>query len=441
MISRRQFVKILAAASTVPRAVSAAVQSAPFGPLVADPGEILDLPKGFAYRVISRAGERMDDGLLVPARPDGMAAFAAAEGRVALVCNHENPPAFGAAFGKTNERLDLIDAEFVYDRGTGSTPGAGGTTTIIYDPASRKSLRRHLSLAGTELNCAGGSTPWGSWLSCEECFTDPGESKTRRGTLMRERHHGYVFEVPATGSVVTKPQPLKALGRFKHEAAAVDPATGYVYLTEDQHESLLYRFIPKVRGQLASGGLLQALAVREQPRFDTRNWTEPERLPVGRSMQAEWIALSDTDPAVDDLRFRGAESGAAVFARGEGMCYADGSLFFAATIGGREQLGQIFELRLGAQSLTLISEAHAKGILHNADNLTMSPWGDLIICEDTVLNSGLVGMREDGSQYPLANNAYSTSELAGICFSPDGGTMFVNIQERDLTLAITGPWS
>lgn len=383
----------------------------------------------------------MDDGLLVPARADGMAAFSAPNNNIALVCNHENPPASGAAFGEDNELLTKLDSRAVYDRGKGSTPGAGGTTTLVYDPVSQKTLRRHLSLAGTELNCAGGKTPWGSWLSCEECFTRPGRARSRRGTIQRERRHGYIFEVPANATSVVSPRPLRAMGRFKHEAAAVDPDSGLVYLTEDQHESLLYRFTPKVQGKLARGGRLQALAISGQSGYDTRNWEAAKRMPVGRWTQAKWIELDDTDPEEDVLRFRGAESGAAVFARGEGICYAQGSLFFTATIGGADRLGQIFEYRPATQSLRLLSEAHPDGILHNADNLTMSPWGDLVICEDTALNCGLVGMRPDGTQYPLANHAYSTSELAGVCFSPDGGTMFVNIQHRGLTLAITGPWS
>lgn len=441
MISRRLFVQTILAASTVPRVGTAASAGGRFGPLQPDPDEILDLPAGFSYRVISRQGEEMDDGLLVPARADGMAAFPAGDGNVTLICNHENHPGSGGPFGASNERIGRIDGDRIYDRGAGMTPGTGGTTTIVYDPASGKTLHRHLSLAGTEVNCAGGATPWGSWLSCEECVEVPGVSEVNRRTVHREQRHGYIFEVPADALTAVRPEPLQAMGRFEHEAAAVDPDSGIVYLSEDRHESLLYRFIPERPGQLAAGGRLQALAVVERPSFDTRNWDARAVLPAGAWQSVSWLDLDDVDTDDNDLRLRGFEAGAACFARGEGLCVAGGSLFMAATIGGPERLGQIFEYRFAEQRLRLLSEATAGGILYNADNLTMSPWGDLVICEDTAMHSGLVGMTVSGAQYPLANNPYTTSELAGVCFSPDGQVLFVNVQHRGLTLAITGPWS
>jgi hypothetical protein len=124
----------------------------------------------------------------------------------------------------------------------------------------------------------------------------------------------------------------------------------------------------------------------------------------------------------------------------------------AATIGGRQRLGQIFRYRPSPAEgtpaeasspgkLSLFAESTRDSILRHADNLTLSPWGDLIICEDTATHCGLVGIRPDGQQYALADNAHTRSELAGICFSPDGKTMFVNIQVNGTTLAITGPWS
>ena len=92
-------------------------------------------------------------------------------------------------------------------------------------------------------------------------------------------------------------------------------------------------------------------------------------------------------------------------------------------------------------TLTLLAQSTASSLLRHADNVTMSPWGDLIVCEDTANHCGLVGIRPDGQQYALADNAYTNSELAGVCFSPDESVMFVNIQVRGLTLAITGSWS
>lgn len=437
-ISRRRFLEAAAALAAVP--LPARAVGGGFGPLRPDPARILDLPEGFDYSIVSRSGDEMDDGLLVPARPDGMAAFPGSGNSITLVCNHENHPRDGGPFGDDNERLNKIDPRHLYDRGSGETPGTGGTTTLVYDPTARQTLRRHLSLAGTEVNCAGGPTPWGSWLSCEECFEQPGRVEERSGFITRERRHGYVFEVPASSTSLADPIPLKDMGRFEHEAAAIDAETGAIYLTEDRHSSLLYRFLPRRPGDLSHGGQLQALEVDGAPGFDTRNWDRPE-MPLREWLSARWIDLEDVDTDENDLRIRGRAEGAAVFARGEGLCIAGRSAFFTATIGGPARLGQLFEYRSdNGGELRLFAESTADDLLHNADNLTMSGWGDLIVCEDTAANCGLVGVTPSGTQYPLANHPYSLSELAGVCFAPDGKTLFVNVQHRGLTLAIHGPW-
>ncbi|MDX1403232.1 MAG: DUF839 domain-containing protein [Woeseiaceae bacterium] len=457
MFKRRQFLKMIAVAAAAPASRAATFKNranAGFGPLKSDPQQILDLPKGFSYEVISRQGEEMDDGLLVPARHDGMAAFTGRGGETLLVCNHENAARYQhmGPFGAGLERLEKIDRDKLYDYGKGTTPGTGGTTTIVYDTRSRTRKRIHLSLAGTEINCAGGPTPWGSWLSCEEIFRDPGAQFEWGAMAVREQKHGYVFEVTAASDGLAEPLPIRAMGRFEHEAAAVDPATGIVYLSEDKWRSLWYRYLPKVPGQLARGGRLQAMAIKDQPQFDTRNWKNSDRLPVGSVLETSWVDLEDPDVAENDLRFRGRDKGATLFARGEGLCFADGEVFLAATIGGRMHLGQVFSYRpspaegtADEQSkpgrLTLVAESGNDSLLQHADNLSMSPWGDLVICEDAPDHCGLVGLTADGRQYPIADNAYTRSELAGICFSPDGSTMFVNIQYRGITLAITGPWS
>jgi len=215
---------------------------------------------------------------------------------------------------------------------------------------------------------------------------------------------------------------------------------------------LLYRFIPKVPGELREGGRLQALAIRGMPDFDTRNWTGGQQLNPGTWLETAWVDLDEPDVAENDLRFRGREKGATIFARGEGLCYADGEFFMTATIGGRLRLGQVFNYRPSPAEgtpaeadnpgrLALLAESTSDSLLRHADNLTMSPWGDLIVCEDTAGHCGLVGLRTDGTHYPVADNAYTNSELAGVCFSPDGATLFVNIQERGMTVAITGPWA
>jgi secreted PhoX family phosphatase len=457
MINRRHFLQTLAVAATGPAcgfARADEASNAGFGKLIADPNGMLDLPAGFTYDVVAKRGQEMDDGLVVPGLADGMAAFAGDNGNVILVCNHENHPyELGeSAFGHRHQRLAGFAGDKIYDRGGDKSPGLGGTTTIHYDPVARRRTHMHMSLIGTENNCAGGATPWGSWLSCEECFFDPGTSFERGNVIHRDKKHGYIFEVPAAAMEAVTPVPLTEMGRFEHEAAAVNPASGYVYLTEDRHESLLYRFIPNVPGELQQGGKLQALAITDRPGFDTRNWHNRDLLPTGVELATTWIDLDAADVDSNDLRHLGRDKGAAIFARGEGLCFADGALAMAATIGGGERLGQIFVYRPSPAEgtpqenaapghLILFAESTSQSILRHADNVTMSPWGDLIVAEDTADHCGLVGIRPDGQQYKLADNAHTRSELAGVCFSPDGTQLFVNIQLRGLTLAITGPWT
>ena len=450
MIDRRRFLKAVAAAAVTPalrdaRAAQAGLRS--------DPARVLDLPDGYEYSVVSRAGDLMSDGLRVPMAHDGMAAFPGDDHRVILVCNHEIDPssllhsAFGASFDDLPE--DLLGR--LYDPGGGKTPGAGGTTTTIYDPSRRLTEKQFLSLGGTETNCAGGPTPWGSWLSCEECFESPGTAVFGFPGITRERRHGYVFEVPARATGLVDPQPIRPMGRFEHEACAVHPASGIVYMTEDRHHGLFYRYIPDVPGRLAAGGRLQALAIEGRPAQRTHNWGAMRDLELDRPAAVRWLDLDDVDPEENDLRLRGAALGAATFARGEGLAAAGDRFAFTCTIGGANRLGQVFTYRPSPfegsarelstpGELTLIAEADPDSLLRNADNLTMAPWGDLIVCEDTSDHCGLVGIRPDGSQYAIADNAWSNSELAGVCFSPDGRILFVNIQYPGLTLAITGPW-
>lgn len=454
MLNRRRFLLSIAAAAAAPgAAASVRARKSPFGDLRPDPSRIIDLPDGFRYSVVSRVGDAMSDGLKVPAAHDGMAAFPGDDGRVILVCNHEMESgypeysAFDVHFASQPESLKAK----VYDLGDDITPGAGGTTTTIWNPATRKTERQFLSLAGTEINCAGGPTPWGSWLSCEECFETPGTGFSGGRKIIRNEPHGYVFEVPSRAEGLVEAVPLKAMGKFEHEAAAVHEPSGIVYLTEDRHHSLFYRFIPETPGELRNGGKLQALAIRGQPTMRTHNWGLMRDIAVNKPHETEWIDLDNVNPADNDLRLRGAANGAATFARGEGLCNADGDMVFTCTIGGPSRLGQVFnyspspyegqprEMKAPG-TLTLIAESDRESLLRNADNLVMAPWGDLIVCEDTANHCGLVGIRPDGTQYPIADNAYSNSELAGVCFAPDGKTLFVNIQYPGMTLAITGPF-
>ena len=408
-----------------------------FGPLIADPKGIMDLPENFSYKIISRRGDLMNDGFYVPGVPDGMAAFQGPSGITIVIRNHElNPdadPSMGP-YGAYNELLDQLDTSFLYDAGTAENPSLGGTTTFWYDTQSQELIDQYLSLAGTLRNCAGGPTPWNTWISCEEITTRAGDGFAK--------DHGYVFEVPVLkgSSRIAPPIPICAMGRFNHEAVAVDPATNIIYQTEDRHDGLIYRFIPENPTKLEAGGKLQALQINGASSLDTRNW-DSQTVAVGEQLEVSWIDLDEVEAPLDDLRLRGFDQGAARFARGEGMWYGNHAIYFACTNGGESKCGQIWRLIPEENILALFIEPNDPGLIENADNLTVTPWGDLIVCEDGSNEQFLVGVTPQGEIYKFARNAVSESELAGATFSPDGTTLFINIQHDGLTLAITGPWT
>lgn len=414
-----------------------------YGPLKSDPDKYLDLPDGFKYKIISKAGNKMDDGFFVPGAGDGMATFAGSSGKVILIRNHElNPGVENGPFGKDQELLSSIDKAQLYDYGFGKTPSSGGTTTLVYNETTQQVELEYLSLAGTLRNCAGGPTPWGSWISCEETVA-PATDKT-------EVEHGYNFEVLASETITKSPPiPLKAMGRFNHEAICVDPATGIVYQTEDRGDSLIYRFIPTTKSKLSDGGRLQVLSFVNQKKMDTRNWSA-KNVQMGSTYDIEWLDIDDVESPEDDLRLRGYEMGAARFARGEGMWFGNNEIYFACTNGGPDELGQVFKYvpsqyegtsqeKNTPGQLTLFAESDNKNILKNCDNLTVSPWGDIILCEDHK-DAFIRGITPQGQIYTLGHNVGSQSEFAGATFSPSGNTLFVNIQGNGDTLAITGPW-
>nr|WP_137680084.1 alkaline phosphatase PhoX [Aurantiacibacter suaedae] len=420
----------LFAASCVPAArvtpgAGLAAGAGVVGPLQKDPAGVIDLPPGFSYRVVSRLGDAMSDGFTVPDNADGMGCFDLGNGEIALVRNHELRPEQDGA-GVAGPAYDTVARSLV--------PLPGGTTTIVLDAATLEVKREYRSLAGTIRNCAGGITPWGSWLSCEE------DTRTPNGRINKE--HGYVFEVPATAPGLVDPVPLKAMGRFNHEAACVDPATGIVYLTEDRDDSLLYRFLPERPGELARGGTLQALVIDGMA--ETRNWTGVD-IAVGVPAAARWITLDDVEAPEDDLRHRGAAMGATLFARGEGIWMGEGEMYFCCTSGGAAREGQIFRLKPalhGADMLDLFYESTDIAEYSFGDNLTVAPNGHLIVCEDQyteVVDNHLRGITPQGGAYDFGRLTMQT-ELAGACFSPDGKTLFVNAYSPAMTLAITGPW-
>jgi secreted PhoX family phosphatase len=421
-----------------------------YGPLRRDPAGILDLPEGFHYTAFSRFGDEMDDGLLVPGQHDGMSVFPIDDRHCLLLRNHElntNVADRFGAFGLNNERLDRVNSDLIYDLGTAEGSAVpGGVSTVLFDLKANAPVKHWLSLAGTGHNCAGGPTPWGSWLSCEEW--------TQKKDALHARDHGYVFEVPATTTMGLVPAvPIKSMGRFLHEAVAVAPAADVVYLTEDRGDSAIYRYLPKTPGKLADGGRLQALKIAEQPSLDTRNWTTESgpKILQGQSFETSWFDLEDIEAPQDDLRYRAFDAGAARFARGEGIWHGGDCVYWACTTGGEKQLGQIFryvpspgegtdsEMKSPGR-MELFVESGDADIIGNADNLTMAACGDIYLCEDSAANDGMTRITPKGEIERFATNRLNDSELAGVCFSPDGSTLFVNMQTPGTTFAIKGPW-
>jgi secreted PhoX family phosphatase len=398
-----------------------------YGPLVETLDEttglpLLLLPRGFHYVSFGWRGDLLDDGVLTPGSHDGMAAFAAGNGRVRLVRNHE--VSGSSPFSAVR-----------YDAGAG-----GGTTTLEFDTHRGAYRSGYASLSGTLTNCAGGPTPWGSWLTCEE---------TSAFTTVP---HGYVFEVPADGFGI--PVPLRDMGRFRHEAIALDPATGYVYETEDNgNSSGLYRFVPNLNGNLASGGALSMLKVRGVHQANL-NLSYPN----GTTFEVEWVPIPSPDAltgASSTLVWsQGRTQGAATFARLEGCWYGNAAQIYVVSTSGGIGQGQIWAYDPAAETISLLFESPGADVLNAPDNITVSPRGGLVLCEDGSGEEYMHGLTIAGEIFRFARNNvvlagerngiagdFTGAEWAGACYSPDGRWLFANLQSPGITFAITGPWS
>jgi uncharacterized repeat protein (TIGR03803 family) len=387
---------------------------------------LLLLPGGFRYLSLGWTGDRLDDGTPTPSAHDGMAALPAGRGRVRLVRNHE------LGLGRT-----AFAPALAYDAQAG-----GGTTTLEFDTKKGRLVSSRPSLAGTVRNCAGGPTPWGSWLTCEETLDGPGPLNAY------ERPHGYVFEVPSAAPASR--EPLREMGRFVHEAVAVEPESGVVYETEDAEDAGFYRFVPRRPGVLAEGGTLQMLAIEGEPQANlglglTR---EPRRV--------TWVDIPRPDPEnplLDRTFAQGLSRGGARFTRLEGAWYGGGRIYFTSTSGGAAGQGQVFEHDPSAGTLRLLFESPGPDVLNHPDNVCVSPRGGLLLCEDGQAPQFVQGLTRDGRIFPFAqNNAvlrgerngiegdYRGSEFAGATFGPDGRWLFFNLQSPGITFAVTGPW-
>jgi secreted PhoX family phosphatase len=433
-------------------AASPASAASSVGDPVPDPAGVLDLPPKFSYKVVSRAGDPLPGGGITPGRHDGTASFAGPRGGLRLVQNHE--------IGNSDPTPALAVPELTYD-----PKAKGGTTTLTLDRGLAR-VDEYVSLAGTWSNCAGGLTPWGTWLTCEE-------TEQKAGTTA-DKDHGFVFEVdPATPSHNVTPTPLAALGRFAHEAVGVDPVRGDLYLTEDASgpNGLVYRFQPTDRhrsyGALRNGGALTAMSCRQGSTHvaDLSVFTTP-----GTTLQVDWVPVPDPQAATLSIRKQLGNDQVTRSRKFEGVWWGDATvdgfvqslleqLFgrrddkahivcsFARISDGSvaEHDGQVWGYDPDRQTLTLelylpLNTDIASDTPDGPDNICVSPYGGFFLAEDGLGAQHLLAVDEQAKVRPFARNRLSGSEFTGVNFAPDGNALFANIQDDGLCFAITGPF-
>ncbi|KUH37539.1 MULTISPECIES: alkaline phosphatase PhoX [Streptomyces] len=433
------------ALATAPGAVAAPRETGGrgYGPLLDDPAGLLALPAGFSYRVLTHAGvTRLDTGEFTPDRHDGTAAFPGPRGVTLLVNNHE----LKGPRARWENPVPLADG-LVYD------PAAAGGCTVVEVRRDGRTAE-WVGIAGTSTNCAGGATPWGTWLTCEE-------NSDRAGENGMTRDHGYVFEVdPCDRRANRDPRPVKAFGRFDHEAVVVDPRRGHAYLTEDASgpNGLFYRWVPP-HGFRHGRGRLRTLAddagVLQAPRcFDSggRFVDDLSRATrTGTVLGVDWVDVPDRDASAVPVREQFGDEAVTRGRKLEGMWWADGGAYLVSSYAraespGTPHDGQVWFYDPRRRTLTLKvllgvnADPGADGALDGPDNITVSPYGGLVIAEDGAGVQHLFGATDSGRTYPIARNDLNDSEFAGVVFSPDGGTLYACIQRPGILVAVTGPW-
>ncbi|KAB1143079.1 DUF839 domain-containing protein [Streptomyces luteolifulvus] len=424
-----------------------------YGPLISDPNGILALPAGFKYRIVTYSGRTtLESGEITPSNHDGTAAFDGPRGTTLLVNNHE------LRGPRANWKYPVPLTEgLVYD-----PAAAGGCTVVEVRPDGQ--VAEWVGIAGTSTNCAGGRTAWGTWLTCEE-------NSDKAGVNGMTKDHGYVFEVdPRDRRANQNPKPLKFFGRYDHEAVVIDPRRGHAYLTEDagSPNGLLFRWTPpqgfehgrgKLRTLADDAGVLQAFKCFDSGGQFVDDLSRATK--IGTVYGVDWVDVPDRDAKTTAVRKQFTAGQVTRARKLEGMWWGDGGAYivssFARTESPVQHDGAVWFYDPKRRTLTLKvllgvnpdpADPSADGAFDGPDNITVSPYGGLVIAEDGEGIQHLFGATDSGRTYPIARNELNTgteeepeySEFAGVTFSCDGRTLFASIQDPGIMLAITGPW-
>lgn len=414
------------------RALSQTAQpgTSPYGPLRAPDANGLMLPEGFTSRIVATsllpAGT---NSFLWRTFPDGGGCVPTSDGGWLYLSNSETPPPLDLPFGQQVNDLvgtlaTLLDVDL---------PGDGGATALAFGPDGTIGEAWSI-LDGSQSNCAGGLTPWGTWLSCEEWEID-----------QPSFDGGRVWECDPTGA--TPAVARHALGHFKHEMAACDADHEVVYLSEDQTDGLFYRYVapPGTWGSGAAfeGGALQAMAVADDG-------------------TVTWIDVADfVDPAAPAGPIREAVVGATHFSGGEGVVYDQGRAYL--TTKPPDDRVWVYDTEAGTMRVLYAAAEHADPVLSGVDNIAVSRAHDLYVAEDggnlevCMIGPDLVVspvLRMTGAQHGFDSGTPLPlmSEVTGLAFSPDGNRLYFNSQRGmgiaglpvgpgpGITYEVTGPF-